>query len=151
MLATSMPNIASKCMNAMFSKHRLEVHSCDIYSASTPHETKRYLANISMVAQECTPTSRPQWDRPCMFRIVSAMFLQSFRSLSALFPQHLRCVTALQLSPHTVSAVFLQSFRTVLAASPHCFRSSISFLQALAIESGVSHSSSYGVTCIIIA
>ena len=40
-------NIVSKCTDAMFSKHRLEVHSCDIYSVSTPHETRRYLANIA--------------------------------------------------------------------------------------------------------
>ena len=36
-------NIVSKCTDAMFSKHRLEVHSCDIYSVSTPHETRRYI------------------------------------------------------------------------------------------------------------
>ena len=68
-----------------------------------------------MVAQECTPTSRPQRDRPC-----SALCPQCFRSLSALFPQHLRSVTALSLVP----ALFPRSFRTVPAAFPHCFRSS---------------------------
>ena len=77
-----------------------------------------------MVAQWCTPTSRPQRDRPC-----SALCPQCFRSLSALFPQHLRSVTALKLSPRTVPAVFPQSFRTVPAAFPHCFcRSSRVFL-----------------------
>ena len=74
---------------------------------------------FSMVAQECTSTSRPQRDRPC-----SALCPQCFRSLSALFSQHFRSVTALKLSPHTVPAVFPQSFRTVPPAFPHCFRSS---------------------------
>ena len=72
------------------------------------------------MAQECTPTSRPQRDRPC-----SALYPQCFRSLSALFPQPLGSVTALKLCPRTVPAVFLQSFRTVPAAILHCFRSSI--------------------------
>ena len=106
----------------------------DFVSQLRKSETKSGTESLgSMVAQECTPTSRPQRDRPC-----SALCPQCFRSLSALFPQHLRSVTALKLSPRTVPAVFPQSFRSLFAPFPQPFRivSAVlgSFLQVLAID-----------------
>ena len=98
-----------------------------------------------MVAQECTPTSRPQRDRPC-----SALCPHYFRSLSAIsatFPRVLlprsspHCFRSLSavlrdrpcsaLCPQcvrNVSAVFPLYFRNISAvlpprSSPHCFRS----------------------------
>ena len=60
-----------------------------------------------MVAQECTPTPRPQRSRTC-----SAPRPHSVRSVSAQFPQHFRNVRSL-------SAVITQYCRCS-ALCPHC-------------------------------
>ena len=93
----------------------------------------------TMVAQECTSTSRPQRDRPCSalclhyVRTTPVVFPHSFRSISAIFPHcyysvvfphRFRGISA--VFPHCsrgISALLPQSFRTVPAVSPHCCRS----------------------------
>ena len=108
----------------------------------------------SMVAQECTSTSRPQRDRPCSalcphyVRTTSVVFPHRFRSISAIFPHCSRGISALLLlrslsAPfprylRSLSALFPRSFRSLSAPFPQPFRivSAVlgSFLQVLAID-----------------
>ena len=92
----------------------------------------------TMVAQECTSTSRLQQDSPCYalcpqyVRTTPVVFLHHFRSISAIFPHCSRGISALLLlrslsAPfprhlRSLSALFPRYLRTVAAVLPHCSR-----------------------------
>ena len=89
----------------------------------------------SIVAQECTSTSRPQRDRPCSalcphyVRTTPVVFPHRFRSISAIFPHCSRGISTLLLLrslPHCfcdISAVFPHCSRGLSAVFPHRSRS----------------------------
>ena len=101
-------------------------------------------ARFTMVAQECTSTSRPQRDRPCSalcphyVRTTPVVFPHRFRSISAIFPHCSRGISALLLlrslsAPfpqhlRSLSALFPRYLRTVAAVLPHCSRSASAVL-----------------------
>jgi len=72
------------------------------YSLVPRHKQPRR-GSLAMVAQECTPTSRPQ-----RVRSASAVFPQRVRSASAVFPQRVR----------NASAVFPQRVSCILRCLP---------------------------------
>ena len=70
------------------------------------------------MAQECTPTPRPQRSRMHLFRALAPLCPQSLRTVSAAIPQYCRCSALCQHRSRGLSAVFPHYSRGLPAVFP---------------------------------